>query len=83
MVNDLIVKKRFRPDFKKIVLDEKLNNEEKINEMNDEYKDIFEEMEEILNFTPLSALPQGGGMSEGQGGVSEENIDKLKKLVDL
>jgi hypothetical protein len=73
VVNDLIVKKRFRLDFKKIVLDEKLSNEEKINEMNDEYKDIFEEMEEkLLLLTPLSTniLKKG-------------NIDELKKLVDL
>jgi hypothetical protein len=48
VVNDLIVKKKFRPDFKKIVLDEKLNNEEKINLMNDEYKNIFEQIEDIF-----------------------------------
>jgi hypothetical protein len=44
----LIIKKRFRPDFKKIILDEKLSNEEKIDLMDDECKDIFEEMEDIF-----------------------------------
>ncbi len=48
VVNDLIIKKRFRPDFKKIVLDTNLNNLEKINLLNDDYSDIFSQISSIL-----------------------------------
>jgi hypothetical protein len=41
VVNDLIFKKRFRPDFKKIILDSSKTSLEKIEYFNDEYKDIF------------------------------------------
>jgi hypothetical protein len=34
-------------------LDEKLNNEEKVALINDEYRDIFEEMEEVLTEVSL------------------------------
>lgn len=49
VVNDLIFKKRFRPDFKKIVLDETKSPLEKISYFDDKYKDIFEEISEILD----------------------------------
>jgi hypothetical protein len=48
-VNDLIIKKRFRPDFKKIVLDNSKTPLEKIAYFDDKYKDIFEEISEILD----------------------------------
>lgn len=48
VVNDLIIKKKFKPNFKKIILDESLTNEEKINILNDDYKNIFEKIEENL-----------------------------------
>lgn len=49
VVNDLIIKKRFRPDFKKIVLDVVKTPLEKIAYFDDKYKDIFEEISEILD----------------------------------
>ncbi len=49
VVNDLIIKKRFRPDFKKIVLDNSKTPLEKIAYFDDKYKDIFEEISEILD----------------------------------
>lgn len=48
VVNDLITKKRYKPDFKKIILDETLNNEEKINILNDDYITDFEKISWIL-----------------------------------
>jgi collagenase-like PrtC family protease len=48
VVNDLIIKKRYHPDFKKIILDETLLNIEKIDKLSTTYQDIFEEIEDIL-----------------------------------
>lgn len=48
VVNDLIIKKKFKPDFKEIILDTNLSNEEKIEKINDEYFDIFEQINSIL-----------------------------------
>lgn len=48
VVNDLVVKKKFKADFKKIILDKELNNEEKYHKLKDEYRDIFEQISSIL-----------------------------------
>ena len=48
VVNDLIVKKRYRPNFKEIILDEEKSNIEKIEELNTDYFNIFEEIDNIL-----------------------------------
>lgn len=49
VVNDLVIKKRFKPDFKKFILDSELSNEEKINLMDTSYKNPYEEIDETLN----------------------------------
>jgi hypothetical protein len=48
VVNDLIIKKKYRADFKEFLLNPELSNEEKIEEMNDDYSDIFEQIENLL-----------------------------------
>jgi len=48
VVNDLIIKKRFRVDFKEIILDDNLSNQEKIEKLNDEYISDFDKINEIL-----------------------------------
>lgn len=48
VVNDLIVKKKFNPFFKKIILDNDLSYEDKLNLLNDEYYDEFDEISTIL-----------------------------------
>ena len=48
VVNDLVIKKKFRADFKDFLLDSELSNEEKIEKMSDDYFDIFEEINSIL-----------------------------------
>jgi len=40
----LIIKKRFRPDFKEFILDESLSNQEKVEMMNDNYSDLFDQI---------------------------------------
>jgi len=49
VVRDLVVRKKFRPDFKSIILNENLKNIEKIEVMNDEYLSIFEEIEKMIS----------------------------------
>ena len=56
VVNDLIVKKRFKPNFKKIILDKNLSNEQKIEMLNDFYENIFERIENIL--TNIEIFPE-------------------------
>ena len=51
VVNDLIFKKKFRADFKEFILDETLSNQEKVEMMNDEYADIFQQIDELLTLT--------------------------------
>lgn len=48
VVNDLIIKKRFRPDYKKIILDKENWNIEKIKKINDTYTNQYEKIEEII-----------------------------------
>ncbi|MDP2396246.1 MAG: hypothetical protein Q8S84_05105 [bacterium] len=48
MVNDLVIKKKFRADFKEFILDESLSNQEKVEKMDDEYADIFSQISSIL-----------------------------------
>lgn len=48
VVNDLVIKKRFLPDFKKIILDEKWTYNEKIEEFDDSYEDKFYKVESLL-----------------------------------
>lgn len=48
VVDDLIIKKRFRPDYKKIILDKEKNNIEKTEAFSDIYLNPFEKIEKIL-----------------------------------
>jgi len=48
VVNDLVIKKKFRADFKDFILDMEKTNEEKVEEMKDEYFDVFDEISSIL-----------------------------------
>jgi hypothetical protein len=48
VLNDWIVKKRFRPDFKKIILDKNISEIEKIELLDDDYKNIFEQIDDIF-----------------------------------
>lgn len=48
VVNDLVVKKKFRADFKEFILDSELSNGEKIDQMDDNYTDIFEQIASLL-----------------------------------
>lgn len=68
VVNDLIVKKRFKPDFKKLILDETKDSFEKLTLLNDEYRDSFEQIEDLIQ--------------EKELGIEDEAfLTKLEKLV--
>ncbi len=85
VVNDLIIKKKFRADFKDFLLNNELSNEEKTEKMSDEYSDIFEEMEGILSKITLSwilSIEKKKGLQD----LEEELIkiiEKSKNRVDL
>ena len=44
----MIVKKKFKPNFKKIILDKNISNEQKVDLLDDSYENIFEKIENIL-----------------------------------
>ncbi|PZM85776.1 hypothetical protein DLH72_01370 [Candidatus Gracilibacteria bacterium] len=78
VVNDLIVKKKFKPNFKKIILDENLDNEQKIDLLDDNYENIFEKIENILTKIEI--------FSEEKENLEKELFQILKKnltRVDL
>lgn len=49
VLDDLVYKKRFRADFKKIVLDKNLDEISKLELFDDDYKSIFEIIEDIIS----------------------------------
>lgn len=48
VVNDLVIKKRFKPDYKKIILEKTWSNIYKTELLNDNYKNEFESIKEII-----------------------------------
>lgn len=48
VVNDLVIKKRFKANFKEIILNNELSNEEKINILDDSYIDIYHQIASYL-----------------------------------
>ena len=84
VVNDLVIKKKFRADFKDFLLDPELTNIEKVEKMNDEFSDLFDEIEKILqieelNFPFSKGVPEGGGINNSL----EKLIDRSKNREDL
>ncbi len=53
VLNDMNIKKKFRADFKEFILDDELSNEYKVDLMDDDYEDIFEQIEEIFRRVDL------------------------------
>lgn len=48
VVNDLVFKKRFRPDFKRLIADAQKDNFEKMQELDDCYKDEFQQIDNLM-----------------------------------
>ncbi len=48
VVNDLIVTKKFRADYKKIILDNSLSNNDKVEKFDTTYLNIFEEINDLI-----------------------------------
>lgn len=74
VVNDLIIKKKFKPNFKKIILDENLDNEQKIDLLDDNYENIFEKIENILTKIEI--------FSEEKENLERELLQILKKNLE-
>lgn len=58
VVNDLIVKKIYKADFKKIILDKTLHDEEKLQHLDDSYQDLFDQIEHIFENILLWEIEQ-------------------------
>ena len=85
VVNDLIIKKKFRADFKDFLLNPELSNEDKVEKMNDEYLDIFERIESILSEITLSwilSLDKRKGLQDLENELIKI-IEQSKNRVDL
>jgi len=84
VVNDLIFKKKYRADFKNFLLNPELSNEEKVEEMNDDYSDIFEDIENLLLSLTwvLSLSPKGKGLQKEEDELIKL-INNSKNRVDL
>ncbi len=78
VVNDLIYKKKFRADFKKILTNEDLSNIEKVQALSDEYQDVFEQVQELLD-----ALHVGLGDKNEQEKTLEKILYQSRNRVDL
>lgn len=48
VVNDLVIHKVFRADFKRIILDENISEQAKLQKFDERYQDIFSQIEEIF-----------------------------------
>lgn len=53
VVNDLIIKKRFHPNFKKVILDAEIDELQKLELLSNVYENVFDEIEWILEKTML------------------------------
>jgi len=62
VVNDLIIKKKFKPNFKEIILNSEKDNIEKIEEFNSDYSSVFEEIENILSNIDLGIFVGSAGL---------------------
>jgi len=71
VVNDWIRKKAIRYDFRKIVKDESLENNQKVEQLDNEYKDEFQQIEELLENYLL----------ENNGEILDKIADLVKFIV--
>lgn len=78
VVNDLIIKKKFRPDFKEILQDTNLSNQQKLAELCDEYRNIFQEIHQSFELLELGLLDSGQAIRLFHRIVKQNN-----KRVDL
>ena len=69
VVNDLVIKKRYNPDFKKIILNPSITALEKVKMFQDQYEDIFQQIENLLE-----------GLIIGEW-EKKEVLEKILKIV--
>ncbi len=64
VVNDLVYKKRFHPDFKKIIWDKTTDNIEKIELLSDAYMDPFEQVSCLLESLEINTIDRVEGNTQ-------------------
>ncbi|MCD5380652.1 U32 family peptidase, partial [Candidatus Gracilibacteria bacterium] len=77
VVNDLVFKKKFRADFKELILDEALDNTQKVELLNDDYRDIYQQIGDNLEKLENSEL------FDGENESIDENQKDLFKTIWL
>lgn len=88
VMNDLIIKNRFEPNFKKLILDESLTEREKVEKMYSDYADIFEIINQTFDSLELMQISEDEAKDAFSKIVSEnENrvdlyYDALKSPFD-
>lgn len=58
VLNDWIIKKKFRADFKEVILNDNFSEWEKIVALDDNYKDIFEQIDDIFMQIDILWIPE-------------------------
>ncbi len=71
VVNDLVIKKKFKPDYKKIILDKEKTNIEKTEKLNDNYKNPFETIEDLIEKIDLWLY------------INDDWLNELEKIIIL
>lgn len=77
VVNDLVFKKKYNPDFKTTILNETFSNQEKVESLSDSYKNLFEKIDELTS--PLGDIL---GITENRDELFNL-IYKARNRVDL
>ncbi len=84
VVNELVFKKKFRADFKELILDETLDNKQKVDKLDDTYSDPFQLVWEFLGKIENSELIQN---KEWENQESEKELFRIiwlnRNRVDL
>lgn len=80
VLNDLIIKKKFQPWFKKILLDDNLNTNQKIESFDDNYQDPFQKIENIL--TQLVLFPEETSLIETLTTIVKQNAWRVDLYFD-
>lgn len=76
VLNDLIIKKKFHPDFKQLILNDEISDLQKIETLDDGYENIFQELDNLL--TNIELFDKKSDYEQ-----IEKIIQKSRNRVDL
>ncbi|MDD3301936.1 MAG: U32 family peptidase [Candidatus Gracilibacteria bacterium] len=88
VINELIIKKRFNPEYKKLILNNELTNNEKTKLINESFKDDFYYIKKTIDNIELGFIDKNNGLKEIEKLIirQKDNIslyyDSMKNLED-